>query len=1296
MLTSQVNNGSKSSTIRKFADPMKVLALDSMANICVMPEDIAEKFVTQHGWTIRKLNRPVHMGAVSHDNTIVLSDIIVNPHNQYLQPFYIAPRGTMTICTTDYISRLGLYFVILPHQAGFVIRHPRGTILYQGKVAPDLFHYIDFDTFNALRPVGSARAHDGIPQSDMEDYISEVCHHLDIIDTERDDLISTVNNTRRNNHIPAEIVRVIREGHVRYGHMSPRELAKVIASGARSDMPIYTSDQVLKVMTRWPCIYCKAATARIGSKGIGSGVKLQVVGEVFSVDNKDGYVPCLHFGFTGYHLFADYANDYLFAVGHKNHDAFHLGASIKALNTECNSYGHIIKEVISDAGSVERSAEVKLECSKMAFAILPLPTDMQYLNYVERSVQTIDDKISPAIATARAGCTLGDELWYSALQNALLSHNCGIHPGRIVTRYEEFYGNAPNMDALFTFRLGQFVTVTQPVTKGTKTDHAMRGPVCVALHGVREKGTWVWSPNRRKAFLRGHLYITPVDYVGIPNQSMMVEEDAVPSKGGITYPHSSIVKFIERHVEMDHAVADKMETTLKVDSAVPVVLPEVISFVTTNADPIVIKDSVLASSTDVAYVPVDSLSTESINIPSEDANAAASQPISTMDVEVKGDLMGDALIGVRVRKRFRKKGQRGRGKFYSGTVTTYFDSIYGVDYDDGDYEEYSLDELRDIQIMSTNTTIAEEGSESIDVTRSEFPVQVAYKEDKALWEPIVKKLLCTAVDVTKSMRPCSRGKVPPDALLLPASVVCRVKADPKQMGHHLLCKGRIVVQHSVKRFPPLTDHGDVHATVATAKNVKTIVDLSAHTGKPHQQGDIETAFPKTPLWPSLIGKIFLEMPKCLGLPEGMVFEMLTFMEGFQLSNGAFDERLSEGLSAFNFRYCPNDSQLFCINTPEGDFLVGVKIVDNLMFVSTSDVLKDLLFEAVRSVGYNIVDEATDKFLGTQLDRKADGSLHMHQEYHAKKLLAKYNISGDSAPTPLSSSFTTEDYIESGMSLAIPIKHFQSILGDVIWLTITRYDIQHAMSALSQKTHYCSQRDYDEVLHVLRYILADPGKSLIFHRAPTNEQPASLRDVLDMPMFIMGSSDSAHRSSGRSAAPRDQTSTFVRLGSPHNAAIYVSSKVSGPTLSACEAENNATIAVMKEVLDTYLVLNWIGFRNISQIIVEGDNTSNIAMCTTTTSNARKKSRYFAGNAQWIKQFSDRQLVRIVHTPGPDLASNALTKRVTEEEQVWSSEDMRGAIRRYSQIDAMPHIPIMKSDHERMWPLIPCSATADYDK
>ena len=77
--------------------------------------------------------------------------------------------------TTDYISRLGLFYVILPQQAGFLIRDPQGRILYRGQVAPDKFNYIDWDIFNGLCQTDPSATRDGIAASDMEEYIGEVC-----------------------------------------------------------------------------------------------------------------------------------------------------------------------------------------------------------------------------------------------------------------------------------------------------------------------------------------------------------------------------------------------------------------------------------------------------------------------------------------------------------------------------------------------------------------------------------------------------------------------------------------------------------------------------------------------------------------------------------------------------------------------------------------------------------------------------------------------------------------------------------------------------------------------------------------------------------------------------------------------------------------------------------------------------------------------------------------------------------------------------------------------------------------
>ena len=69
--------------------------------------------------------------------------------------------------------------------------------------------------FNTLCPVRSGESRKGIEACDSEDYSSDVCCELDIINSDRESDPIAVNVTARNNHILAEIVHDIREAHVR-------------------------------------------------------------------------------------------------------------------------------------------------------------------------------------------------------------------------------------------------------------------------------------------------------------------------------------------------------------------------------------------------------------------------------------------------------------------------------------------------------------------------------------------------------------------------------------------------------------------------------------------------------------------------------------------------------------------------------------------------------------------------------------------------------------------------------------------------------------------------------------------------------------------------------------------------------------------------------------------------------------------------------------------------------------------------------------------------------------------------
>jgi len=678
----------------------------------------------------------------------------------------------------------------------------------------------------------------------------------------------------------------------------------------------------------------------------------------------------------------------------------------------------------------------------------------------------------------------------------------------------------------------------------------------------------------------------------------------------------------------------------------------------------------------------------------------------------------DTFINRTVKKHFKGHGT------YAGTVISFKHPYYKVHYeDDNDYEEYTRAELLRILVPDDHSCNATEGFDTFsnaiaaaskkkvsfnlhsvdsgepkrDNTREArhtsgefFSVKDAYAEDLAGWKPVVDGLLEDCMTNIKSFRLVSAIDVPHDALILPATVFCKYKVDTKTTGTHWIKYARMVVQDSKKRRS--VDPSDVWAAVARAKTIRTIINIAAHFRLQHSCYDVARAFPSTELADEFKGKVFLRLPPILGLGDGMMAEMLTCIEGFQPSNHAFDVNIRKGLERYGFSMCPSNEQLITRASSDGHFIVAGKVVDNFIVVSTNKFLEERLLEAVQSVGYKITREADDKFIGLQICRMRNGEIHVHQGPFARSLAIKYGVDTH-ATTPLSTTFSGEDYVASGKSEAIDIKLYQTIVGDIAYLTMTRFEVVYPLSAVSQKTHYCSRLDYTEAIRIVQYISADPDQALIFHPGP-HSPSLPIHQILDLPISIFISADSSHRKAGRPEEARDQIGYFVKVFSVHNAAVQVVSKVKDTTMSSAEAEISAAVPAICDGLDTYFVLNHIGFSNIGQLILEGDNESSESLCTLPGSTTRKRSRHFVGSSSWIKQFYDRYILWLVHTPSSDLASNALTKRVAEDEQRWTSDEFRGRRHRRTTVDTLPHVPIKRSDHMDMWPVVVCSATRDY--
>lgn len=1197
--------------------PDKFAALDSMSNIAVVPEQLVEPLCMYS----TQLKHPIQYGSASNDNISTTTHVAKSTVSIYTPLFHVGPASVMAIIPTYWLSKMGYKLVILPHEQGFEITSAKGQIVYREKQHSDKFHYVSWDFIFDLKPDSDlADIFTSNPDPIDTPYINSVIAELDFLE-----LCNSHKKTRATSPITRDIIQAIRECHSRFGHMSPRAMAATIASQSRADLPHFSADQVIKVMERWPCIFCRAASMRRNSEPKGSGVKPSTIGSIWSIDNKDGYTPCLKWGYTGYHICEDHSNQMLYIRGHKGHDAQSLLRTSIELASFVTSRGYQVERYVVDAGKVESSRE--FIDGVLPIAVDPVPPKSQHMNLVERSVQTIDNKTNAVLSQAVTGGTLGDSAWFSSLKIVALSLNTQVRKGSLrgITAYEDYYKVPPNLNKIFSFRIGQIVTVTKVDDIRHKTSHDLRGTVCIALHPEpNDRGTWVWLPSSHTALLRGNKDITTVEYDSIPNQSL---HQYRPTQGyNKTYPDTSIIRLIEHHANLEttansasvpttqHVVAKASAPTLKEQHKKP-------SLSTSDDCPTPTKEEV-----------------SKMMAPQYWNNSHSKMDLAEIDPEVTK---------------------------HKKTVTF----------------------SKDLETTLPNCrTTAKPASSS----QTEFNIQQALDLDHDTWMPLAQQLLDSHQKNGFIKRVDSSTKIPADAQWFPASILCKVKIDTKRLGNIPINYVRFVAQDSTKRrkLPP----HEVYSSVATAKNIKKVIALAAWHGLPLKMADIKSAFPNTTLPKHLKGKVFLKLPKALG---SHCYEMITCIEGFQISNNTYDATVKEGLLKQGFGCFPGDEQMITKRMEDGHFLLAAKVVDNFIITATTVELVHDLFEAVQLSGYDITEEANDKFVGMEIIRLSTGEILVNQQRHITKLQHKHNPSNKKATTPLPSDFTLQNYLDSHLSPPVPIKLYQEALGESMWVIQTRVETTHSLSLLSQKTHHCTERDYSAIMHLIWYLNNQTNLSLIYHRAPTQQRVTDNRLILSMPIGLYANGDGANNCHGAKGPPGDQIGYGIKLFAPYNAVIRAVSKIIKVNLSSTETEVSWAVAAMRDMIDSYFLLNFVGFSNIGQFILEGDNLSAEALYTT-VSPTQKRSKHFSMSCAWIRQFYDEFVLWPMHTPSELLSSDILTKRTPEVHFVQCRNDLMGIAHIQTDVTSLEHVPIRRSDHVKLWPVVQCAAIAEYDE
>ena len=1278
-----------------------------MSNISTVTPTVAELLQMR----IEKTPKPIYFGSATHGGLVEITQVATSTVSPYLGSLVVTPAGKSSLITAYWFSQMGYEFVLHAQGKGFsLINALSRQVIYVGEMHTDKFCYVPWSLVENLRPASVEEGYQALPteayrQVNCFYFVNQVCEELDEMEGESSHFIGQSNSTKtKDTHISSELIHMIHENHSRYGHQNPRQMAETLHRQARADFPTYTAAQILKVMNRWPCLFCKGAAMRRGTENIGSGIKLppSEAGAVWSLDNKGKYTPAYHWGHTAIHLFECLATGKSFHRAYKApNSAKELLESIQALCVFTKARGKIVKEIRTDAGPPEMSEAFRVGCARRQIEVSPAPPKAQHLNPVERLIETVDNKVDAIIASARQGSTLTDALWYSAFVIALRSSDTQIRPGyhQTKTPWEQMYGNVPNMQELFPYRLGQIVVTTELIAHPSKTDHHMAGVVCYTLHSENKHGTWCYCPhpNVNRAYLRSPKDIQAVEFKDIPNQHTL---HFLPTRNGHpTYPAESVLRFIEEQIDL--------QTT-------PVV-KEV------KEQPIIFKNQADISPT-IIPIPHTALAQQ------DDTPASDSED----DQQENHDAGTDPYIGKKIRKKFNDN------KWYEGIVKfTWKDNKgvlrYRVEYEDGEKEDLTVfrvskiivpavpaptenssigiqsffditteedGELQDYYEPQCNSTdypqlseieVTDEvgGTFSINSTISstarptEFPIHTALKKDRARWEPQLKKLMNEHINNLCSLKMVHKSSIPPGAVIIPGTMICKEdKVDTSVEGEHLMDGIRLIAQDTRSEH----NAGLVYSSVASSKAIKLVIAIATWNWLIIGMLDIVKAFPSTPLPAELEGKIFLKLSKSIMDVMGYDYEeyaqMLTAVEGMKRSNKIYDTYLRKALEKEGFKFCPNDEQVISYKTDDGHFFLAAKVVDNIIYASTHQRLTDKFISAIEKANYRVKIEARDKFIGMQIEELGgQNGVLLHQERQILKIGTKYNIPLTAyKDTPLPGTFNLKNDLESKESPAIEKKLYQQAMGDLLYLNLTNCATPYASSALARKTEFCSERDMKAVMHVFEYLMSHRKEGIHFKRAPPDRRPRDVRHILRLPIQTLISYDGAHNQRTADSNPYDQVAHFSKLYAEYNGAIKVASQIQRIGLSSTEAEVAALVKALRCALDTYFILNHIGFSNISKIVASGDNISCKTLCTE-SSPTQKRSKHFNMNAAWVRQFSDdeNEILQLVYTPTGQLTSNSLTKRVTAREQAWSTDDIRGANYHPTVMSTMEQEPIRASSH-----------------
>jgi hypothetical protein len=419
-----------------------------------------------------------------------------------------------------------------------------------------------------------------------------------------------------------------------------------------------------------------------------------------------------------------------------------------------------------------------------------------------------------------------------------------------------------------------------------------------------------------------------------------------------------------------------------------------------------------------------------------------------------------------------------------------------------------------------------------------------------------------------------RNDIPAAQQILPTSWVLKRKRDGR-------FKARLVVNgnREVKNY-------DVYSPTVCEFTLRFMIALAINLRMTLRGYDVFGAF----CIPTQTRSVYVRV-------DDVLWRLRKTLYGLSDSPKRFYEHLRDTLLEGGYSQCTHDQCLFYMRGPQHALLLAVIHVDDFAVAASSDELHENLVRVLEAKYVLSKFPLLEDFLGVQLVHNPDGSISLNNYKYLSKLVDQHagKLGGRVTTSPMSSKFNDDD-----QDAAAPANgaEYRALLGQLMFMARTRYDIAFAVSRLAARAHKATLLDMDALLRVVGYLRSTSRICITYYPSSNLADASSVVLYVDCATSVYGDC-------------KGHTGFCGRLGRDPRSGMFIarSYKQKMVATGSCHCESiGAVDAIKTGVWMNALIEEILGFPRQGPTTIYCDNLAMIQLFQR-FSGAHKNVRHF---------------------------------------------------------------------------------------